>query len=692
MNWSRFPFLRIAIAFGTGIFMFEYIDLPIQWVVYPLLIAIGLFLLMETFLKYRINRTFLSGLLLMVMVFLLGGVVIHLKKSKHEKTVLLTDKNENILIYGKISQKLKSETRPKFVLKTFWLKTSQNKSQNYHSDVIITFDETDSIAYAYKEGDYILARTKLQKIRKNTNPYAFDYAFYLKTKGILHQGFIKPNSHKMDKETQENTFTQIARFCSGYASRTFRKYINDPKILGIAEALLLGQTLLISEDVYQAYSDTGAIHVLSVSGLHVAIFISIFIWMFSKSSRDDFLWKIFKIVSLLVIVWFYVVMTGMAPSVMRAGIMVSIYIIGINLFKGTNSYNILAIAAIIMLIYNPYYIFQASFQFSFISLLSILYFQPKIKAWWNPQTKAGIFVWDLVNVSLAAQIMIFPVTVYYFHQFPTYFAISGIVAVPLVTFIIYCGTMLIIFEAVFSSINIIVAPFFTLLIKGLNFSIEWISKLPFSKIENIWISEIGLSFMIISILVMILWLELRHIRLFYTFLSCLLIVVVENRIHHMETSQTNDVVIYDTYGATLIDIFDKNTWRKIELGDLSQKNIDFAAKNNRIQHNVKEGPDYHVTKNNLVSIHGKLMYVLDDNENPNGLRKKTKVDILVITKGKNSYPENILHKIEPEMVVLDRNLPPWIVKKWLNLRNNSGFKIHNIKEDGAFVLSSYKTM
>ncbi len=112
-------------------------------------------------------------------------------------------------------------------LKTFWVRTSRNKSENYNSDVIVTFDQKDSIAKYYKEGVYILASTTLSKIKKSTNPYAFDYAFYLKTKGILHQGFIKPHAHKIDKETREHSFTKIARFCSGYASLTFRKYINQ---------------------------------------------------------------------------------------------------------------------------------------------------------------------------------------------------------------------------------------------------------------------------------------------------------------------------------------------------------------------------------------------------------------------------------------------------------------------------------
>ncbi|MBK7804694.1 MAG: ComEC/Rec2 family competence protein [Saprospiraceae bacterium] len=691
MNWSLFPFLRIAFALGCGIFIFEYLDLPIQWGTFPFLLVISSYLIVEYLIKLQINKSFVNGFLLIIIVFFFGGIIVNLKKSKLENSILVTGKDEKIVLYGKISEKLKSATKSKFILKTIWEKTAQQTAKKYNTEIIVTFDANDTIAKTYKEGDYILASTHLRQVKSTNNPEAFDYAYYLKTKGILQQGYIKPGAHRIDTLNQENFFMKTARFCSNYASITFRKYINDPQILGIAEAILLGQNLLLSEDIYQNYSDTGAIHVLSVSGLHVAIFISVFIWMFSKSSREDFTWKILKITSLLAIVWFYVILTGMAPSVIRAGTMVSLYLIGTNLFKGTNSYNIIAIAAIVMLIFNPFYIFQASFQFSFISLLSILYFQPKIKAWWKPDTKAGNFVWDLINVSLAAQIMIFPVTIYYFHQFPSYFAISGIIAVPLVTIIIYSGTLLIIFEAICSSINLLLAPLFTLLIKWLNVCIEWISELPYSKIENIWISDIGLLLMILSIIFLIIWLEVRRIGFFYSLLVCLILIVIENRIDYFNASEKHDVIVYDTYGGYLVDIIEKKSLWSIKFGDLSQKNIDFAAKNNRIKHRLDQKNENSAKDKNLISTNGMLMYLANDEEHPNILRDKIKVKLLIITKCKNNSPEKLLRKFEPEIVVLDRNLQPWIVEKWLNLPDNFFTKIHNIKVDGAFVLSAYQT-
>jgi competence protein ComEC len=691
MNWSLFPFLRIAFALGCGIFIYEYLDLPIQWGTYPFLLALCSYLIVEYLIKLQINKSFANGFLLIIIVFFFGGIIVNLKKSKLENSILVAGKDEKIVLYGKISEKLKSATKSKFILKTIWEKTAQQTAKKYNTEIIVTFDANDTITKTYKEGDYILASTHLRQVKSTNNPEAFDYAYYLKTKGILQQGYIKPGAHRIDTLNQENFFMKTARFCSNYASITFRKYINDPQILGIAEAILLGQNLLLSEDIYQNYSDTGAIHVLSVSGLHVAIFISVFIWMFSKSSREDFTWKILKITSLLAIVWFYVILTGMAPSVIRAGTMVSLYLIGTNLFKGTNSYNIIAIAAIVMLIFNPFYIFQASFQFSFISLLSILYFQPKIKAWWKPDTKAGNFVWDLINVSLAAQIMIFPVTIYYFHQFPSYFAISGIIAVPLVTIIIYSGTLLIIFEAICSSINILLAPLFTLLIKWLNVCIEWISELPYSKIENIWISDIGLLLMILSIIFLIIWLEVRRIGFFYSLLVCLILIVIENRIDYFNASEKHDVIVYDTYGGYLVDIIEKKSLWSIKFGDLSQKNIEFAAKNNRIKHRLVQNIENSAKDENLISTNGMLMYLANDEEHPNILRDKIKVKILIITKCKNNSPEKLLRKFEPEIVVLDRNLQPWIVEKWLNLPDNFFTKIHNIKVDGAFVLSAYQT-
>ncbi|MGB4959875.1 MAG: ComEC/Rec2 family competence protein, partial [Saprospiraceae bacterium] len=365
-------------------------------------------------------------------------------------------------------------------------------------------------------------------------------------------------------------------------------------------------------------------------------------------------------------------------------------IIGTTVFKRANSFNILAMAAIVMLMYDPYYLFQVSFQFSFISLLSILYFQPKIKVLWTPQSKQMRFFWDLINVSLAAQILIFPFTIFYFHQFPIYFAISGIVAVPLVTLIIYVGFLLIITHGLTFLSCQIIAPIFVTLVSILNMLIKMISHWPCSKIQNIWITDTGLILMVVAILTGVIWYHVKNIKWFYVFLGVLLLVISENRIHAVTTKNHTGLYIYDCFNGYLIDIIDKGTIQTIAGGDLTLKNMDFAAKNNRIKfgvNSINEMLQYkNSPQNSLCVVNNELVYILDSNTDIFSLKEKTKVKVLFVTGDATLDPLKVISRVNPDIVIIDRSVKPWNTKKWLHLPLETTPIIHMIKEDGAFIL------
>lgn len=174
--------------------------------------------------------------------------------------------------------------------------------------------------------------------------------------------------------------------------------------------------------------------------------------------------------------------------------------------------------------------------------------------------------------------MIFPFTIYYFHQFPVYFALSGIIAIPLVTFIIYCGTVVIIFEVIYNSFNTILAAVFETSIKWLNYFIGQISNLPFSKIENIWVSDVGLLLMVIAIILLILWIEMRQIKIFYMMLTFCFFTILENRMNELKASKYQNLFIYDTYGGVIIDILQNKSLHCIKSKEISEKTLAFTTK------------------------------------------------------------------------------------------------------------------
>ncbi len=689
MNWSEFPYLRIALSFASGIFVCEYFSLDAM-MVYLLLAIISLLYIIDAIFEWNaLKRPYLTGALFIALFFTFGCATMSFRKHLDTFKIINQGDSKTVVLIGTIQESLKSESKIRYLLKTQSYSVNPRETVTQLSKVIIQFDKNDSLATMYQPGNLIAVNAKLSLVNSPTNPESFDYAYLLKTKGILQQAYVKENQHYLISSDNFSFFRSFAERTKRTSSTTLHNHVRDQETLGIAEALLLGRQTLITSDIYKDFADTGAIHVLSVSGLHVAIFMSLFIWLSNKLKLKSASLNILKVVCLLLIVAFYVVLTGMSPSVIRAGFMVSLYIIGKNFYKNANAYNILSISAIAILLYDPYYLFQISFQFSYLSLLSILYFQPKIKKWWLPESKVLQFVWDLINVSMAAQILVFPLTIFYFHKFPIYFMLSGIIAVPIVSILIYLGTFILVFEHFFSTINTLLVPVFNFLLHILKESISFLADLPYSVWDSLWLDHLTLVMFYISIFAMMIWLEWRRLRVFLFSLSMMYMIILTVNYKNIVQQELDAFYIYDVYGGILIDGFDNNKIQTIKSNTINEKTINFVAANNRVKHrmNTRYQVNHSLDSVRLFNVNNNVLYVLDSDINFKYLKVGTKVDYLVISKVKKSDPEYILSKIKPKHVILDRNVPPWIITKWETYGGEMMFNLHNIKKEGAYSTS-----
>jgi len=686
MNWSEYPYLRIAMAFATGIFVCEYLDFGFQTTAITLALACFFYVGIELKSQKNVIPPNLTGLIFLVFFFTLGSATMAYRKYTDQFKIVHSEPKEQVLLTGVVQENLKTSSKIRLLLKTDFYAHQQNQLTPHTSNVIVQFGKDDSLAAGYLPGHEIAVSARLSNINAATNPESFDYGYFMRTKGILQQANVKEGDHKLISKENFSAFRQYAEDTKEQSSQTLHKYLTNPDALGIAEALLLGKQTLISSDIYQDFADTGAIHVLSVSGLHVAIFISLFIWLFDKIKTKSNHFKFLKVFSLILIVAFYVVLTGMSPSVLRAGFMVSLYILGKNYFQNTNAYNILSISAIILLCYDPYYLFQVSFQFSYLSLISILYFQPMIKKWWLPPSRSLRFLWDLVNVSLAAQILVFPLTIFYFHKFPMYFMLSGIVAVPLVTILIYLGTLILVFEYFYETINLVLAPIFNMLLVYLQSAISFLADLPYSKFENLWVGVFVLLLSYICILLMMIWLETRNFKIFVSSLTLCFVIIFYLNIRPILDAQKSNMDVYDVYGGMMVDGFVKDKLYIIRSGSIAEKTENFVALNNRIKHlhQSKTTIQYSLDTLSFYKLNGKLIYLLNSNQDFERLRPDLEVDYLVISKSKKSDPDYVLDKINPKNVILDRNVPPWIIEKWETYSGNRLFNLHDIKRNGAY--------
>jgi competence protein ComEC len=199
--------------------------------------------------------------------------------------------------------------------------------------------------------------------------------------------------------------------------------------------LLIGYKDDLDKTLVQSYSNTGVVHVIAISGLHLGLIYWLLLKLFwPLQKRRDLKWL--RPILIIAGLWLFSLLAGMQPSVIRSAVMFTCIVLGETWTRKSSIYNTLAFSAFLLLFINPYWLWDVGFQLSYIAVLSIVIFMQPIYNWFYIKNKALDFIWKLNAVTLAAQILTVPVSIYHFHQFPLSFMFTNFVAVPLSSLIL----------------------------------------------------------------------------------------------------------------------------------------------------------------------------------------------------------------------------------------------------------------
>ncbi len=296
--------------------------------------------------------------------------------------------------------------------------------------------------------------------------------------------FLQDKDWRVLNKNPKNGFWQLIFSAREYVLDVLQKSISTGKDeLGIAEALLIGYTNDLDKDLVQAYSNTGVVHIIAISGMHLALIYVLLVWVFGKIPLINKS-KLLQLVLILSCLWLFSILTGASPSVLRAAVMFSFIAVGKTYFKQASIYNSLAASAFVLLCYNPYYLWAVGFQLSYLAVLGIVIFQKPIYNCFYIKNKWVDKTWQLITVSTAAQLLTFPVCIYYFHQFPNLFLISNLIAVPLSAIILYTEIALITFSWI-PFAGTWLGKLVTGLVWVMNKIICWINDLSFAVWDKI---------------------------------------------------------------------------------------------------------------------------------------------------------------------------------------------------------------
>ncbi|TNF50038.1 MAG: ComEC family competence protein [Bacteroidetes bacterium] len=274
-----------------------------------------------------------------------------------------------------------------------------------------------------QKGDVVAVMCEFEKISNLGNPGEFDVESYWRNKRISFQAFTDQESYIFLDKIQSSLLGDRVDQVHDYLSKTLEDKFEGEE-LGIIKAMILGDKSSLDSEVRSLFSDTGAMHVLAVSGLHVGIVMIILMTIMSWFSK--WIKRNTAIILVTCLLWGYALITGFSPSVLRSVFMFSILILAQLSGRQNVPLNTLFFSAFLLLLIEPNFLFDPGFQLSYLAMIGIFLLYPKIEALFEFRYKWMDYLWKGIAVGLAAQVFTTPLSLHYFHQFPNYFVLSNL--------------------------------------------------------------------------------------------------------------------------------------------------------------------------------------------------------------------------------------------------------------------------
>jgi len=546
--WNAFPMVRLVLPFMAGIvlfsFLLEEVEFGTELILLGLLFA-GILIASLAIAHGKGRRPHLFGLCLMPLLFLLGGLL----TISGSNYVFPEHLNEEKL--GNTAQVFSARVSEQPQVKEKSVKVVANlvdKTETMNGTALLYF-QVDSASLYPKYGEELLIKTQLQPVLEVGNPNEFNYPRYLRFHDILFRGYVKSDDWKRLSRGSPGVTGWFADFRSKLIGK-FKEAGLEGDELSVASALILGHRTELDKDLMAAYAGAGATHVLAVSGLHVGIVYLILNNLLRFLDRYKF-GKILKTVLLIALLMGYAILTGLSASVSRAAVMFVFVAFGKAMDRDSNIFNTLAASAFFLLLYDPMMIMQVGFQLSYLAVIGIVVIHPILFNLKTVENRLADWIWSISCVSIAAQIVTFPLGLLYFHQFPNLFLLSNLVVIPAATLILYLGFGLLVF-----GLWTPLLPVFGFLLKWviliLNQVVVWIEQIPYSVLSGIDISTVEalmIYFIILGILVFII--QQQRIG-FYLSLGVAFIFMIFQTVEVYEQKNQEFITFYNVKGQTAV--------------------------------------------------------------------------------------------------------------------------------------------
>lgn len=412
----RFPFLRIAVLWMIGICFYSYFPFFLNLFFY-ILIALWIAIFMGIFFKIRYFLSIFFSLLLPISSYLNAGF--------NAQEILNFDlKKTNIFVLEVIDF---PEIKPKSItLIVHCIAFLDHKKWKKGSGKFKIYLKKTTNKFV--KGSRLLVQSKLSPFPQPTFPFEKNWSEYFQTKGIYGSAFIAQNAFVLLNDAIDNkNIIYYLHFWQSYLAQHLELAMHRGINLDVAKTMLLGVKSSIDFETMSVYSSLGAIHILSVSGLHVGLLYAGLSFIFGFLLRKGRYGKMLFFILMMILLWTYAGISGFSDPVLRSAWMFSVMLFAKAFLRQQNGINTLAFSCFVLLVFKPTALFEPGFQLSYLAVLGLIIFQQKWASLlkFNFQCKPLQFIlsntWELTCVALSAQIFTWPLIIYYFYQFPNPF-------------------------------------------------------------------------------------------------------------------------------------------------------------------------------------------------------------------------------------------------------------------------------
>lgn len=672
--WKRAPFLRLITPLITGMIVGLHTHFPFIPIFFACFLT-GCFFPLPVTWRFALRN--FSGACLLLGVFCFGMLLMqHADIRRYGDWIEHHAQDTCRLIAILQEPPVKKTNSWKAEAKVVAVMNDQ-KVKPVRGHIFLYFREQPSLHY----GDKLLVHAELRPIKGMGNPGEFDYGRYCSYRNIFHQAYLRRSQWQQLPGAEKNWLNNHLFRAREFCLHTLRTYIPHREEYGIAQALLIGYREELDKEIVQAYTNTGVVHIIAISGLHLGLIYITLLQLLQWLPKRRWM-EVLKALLLILVLWAFSLLTGASASVLRSAVMFTTIAVGqFMISRHTNIYNTLAAAAFLLLCYNPYFLLDAGFQLSFLAVAGIILCYRPVYDWWMIKNKWMDKLWQMVAVSLAAQVFTWPVCLYYFHQFPNLFLLANIVAVPLSTILLYGEILLLCFVAV-PWIAGWIGKLLEWGIATMNTLIQWIDRIPGAVTNNIYVDMVQTGCLYAMTAALCAWLLAKWKAGCYWLLGISVVFAGWLAFVRISAKQQHRLIVYHAPRLTAIEYLQ------------GQKSVLYADSVHLLQRYVPPAHAFYRVRHfsysphsGLISFGGKILLTVTRPLPRKPPENRIHINYILLSHNSKVDISRLEDFFIYDKVIFDASNAPFLIRKWKNACNELPLRCFSVPDEGAFVIN-----